>query len=70
MEESFKNFQATLLYCNNCRRAMPVRERLLLVLPEGNRYDYTCQGCGSSVGSKSDKDPSNRIITGPAGRSS
>ncbi len=65
MEDSFKNFQATLLYCNKCRRAMPVRERLLLVLPDGNLYDYTCQGCGDSVGSKSDKIPANRTITDP-----
>ena len=29
---------------------MPVRERLLLVLPEREIYDYLCTGCGSSVG--------------------
>ena len=34
---------------------MPVRERLLLVLPDGDLYDYLCQGCGSSVGSKTEK---------------
>jgi len=32
MEQSFDQFNAALLYCNKCRRAMPVRERLLLVL--------------------------------------
>lgn len=57
MEPSFGQFNATLLYCNNCRKAMPVRERLLLVLPDGDLYDYTCQGCDASLGSKTDKIP-------------
>jgi hypothetical protein len=34
---------------------MPVRERLLLVLPDGDLYDYTCQGCNSSIGSKTER---------------
>jgi hypothetical protein len=55
MEQSFDQFNAALLYCNQCRRAMPVRERLLLVLPDGELYDYTCQGCNSSVGSKTER---------------
>jgi hypothetical protein len=55
MEQSFDQFTAALLYCNQCRRAMPVRERLLLVLPDGELYDYTCQGCNSSVGSKTER---------------
>ena len=42
--ESYGEFNASLLYCNKCGRAMPVRQRLLLVLPEGDLYDYTCQG--------------------------
>lgn len=29
---------------------MPVRERLLLVLPDRDIFDYLCTGCGSSVG--------------------
>ena len=55
MEQSFDQFNAALLYCNQCRRAMPVRERLLLVLPDGELYDYTCQGCNSSVGPKTER---------------
>ena len=31
---------------------MPVRERLLLVLPDKEIFDYLCTGCGSSVGSR------------------
>jgi hypothetical protein len=55
MEKSFDQFNASLLYCNHCRKAMPVRERLLLVLPDGELYDYTCQGCNNSVGSKTER---------------
>jgi hypothetical protein len=55
MAQTFDQFNAALLYCNQCRKAMPVRERLLLVLPDGELYDYTCQGCNSSVGSKTER---------------
>ncbi len=55
MEKSFEQLSASLLYCNKCGQAMPVRERLLLVLPDGDLYDYSCRRCGSSVGSKTVK---------------
>ena len=55
MADSFGQFNAALLYCNKCGQAMPVRQRLLLVLPDGEMYDYTCQRCNSSVGSKTEK---------------
>lgn len=48
----FKRFQATELYCPKCQRAMPVRERLLLILPEGEKYEYLCARCGTSVGER------------------
>ena len=50
--ETFKNFSATHLLCPTCKRAMPVRERVLLFLPTGNLYDYCCTACGTSVGTK------------------
>jgi hypothetical protein len=55
MKDSFDQFNAALLYCNKCGKAMPVRQRLLLVLPDGDLYDYTCQACHSSVGSKTER---------------
>jgi hypothetical protein len=64
MEQTFDQFKAALLYCNQCRRAMPVRERLLLVLPDGELYDYTCQGCNSSVGSKTERAGLDRALPG------
>ena len=50
MSGQFENLRASSLYCARCRKAMPVRERLLLVLPDRDLYDYLCTGCGDSVG--------------------
>jgi len=49
-QQQFENFTASSLYCEKCKAAMPVRERLLLVLPDREIYDYLCTGCASSVG--------------------
>jgi hypothetical protein len=49
-QQQFENFTASSLYCEKCKAAMPVRERLLLVLPDREIYDYLCTACGSSVG--------------------
>ncbi len=51
----FDQFEATELYCPTCRAAVPVRKFLLLVLPEGEKYEYRCQVCGTPVGDKLDK---------------
>lgn len=51
-QQQFENFTASSLYCDKCKAAMPVRERLLLVLPDKELYDYLCTGCASSVGSR------------------
>lgn len=50
--DSFEEFQASELFCGRCRASRPVRERLLLVLPDGELYEYLCSACGSSVGSR------------------
>ena len=54
--QQYKDFDATELFCPRCRRSVPVRKRLLLVLSEGEKYDYTCVYCGTSVGDKLVKD--------------
>jgi hypothetical protein len=51
-QQQFENFTASTLYCQKCRSTMPVRERLLLILPEKDLFDYLCTGCGSSVGQR------------------
>ena len=50
--ETYKDFDATELFCPNCRKAVPVRKRLLLILSNGDKYDYSCVFCGTSVGDK------------------
>ena len=52
----FRSLNATRLFCPNCREATPARERLLLVLPSGNKYEYVCSYCGTSTGEKVDQD--------------
>jgi hypothetical protein len=54
----FDEFQASELYCARCRGSRPVRERLLLVLPEGEIHQYLCAACGEPVGSR-------RVMTPP-----
>ena len=51
-QQQFENFTASTLYCEKCRATMPVRERLLLVLPDREIFDYLCTSCGSSVGQR------------------
>jgi len=48
----YEDLVATYLYCANCKASMPVRERLLLVLPDGYLFDYLCTNCGESIGEK------------------
>ncbi|MDM8549392.1 hypothetical protein QUF72_04905, partial [Desulfobacterales bacterium HSG2] len=51
----FRELDATELYCPKCKVAVPVRKRLLLVLPEGDKYEYRCAFCAESVGTKIDR---------------
>jgi hypothetical protein len=51
-QPQFESFTASSLYCEKCRAAMPVRERLLLILPDKEIYDYLCTGCGLSIGQR------------------
>lgn len=52
MMKQYDDFEARELFCPRCRQAVPVRKKLLLVLPQGDKYHYTCQACGTSVGEK------------------
>ena len=58
----FRSLDASLLYCPTCREATPARERLLLVLPSGNKYEYMCSYCGTSTGEKTDQNQQNTQI--------
>jgi len=48
----YEDFVARTLYCPSCRSAMPVKEKLLLILPDGELYEYTCPQCGEVLGDK------------------
>jgi hypothetical protein len=58
MPEQFEAFTASELYCTKCCRAQPVRERLLLVLLDGELHECLCSRCGTSLGK--------RTVSGPA----
>lgn len=58
MTQQFGAFTASELYCPKCKRAQPVREKLLLVLTSGELHEYLCTGCGESL--------AKRTVTGPA----
>lgn len=51
-QSDYDQFEATELFCARCRRAVPVRKRLLLILPQGDEYEYLCAYCSSSLGTK------------------
>ena len=48
----FGEFRASSLYCARCGTAQPVRQRLLLVLPDKELHEYLCTVCGDAVGTK------------------
>jgi len=68
--DTFDQMEATLLLCPKCGEATPVRKRLLLVLPEGEKFDYVCTRCGSVAGDKIERPapgalPADTLVTGP-----
>ena len=68
-QQQFENFTASSLYCEKCKAAKPVRERLLLVLPDKEIFDYLCTECGSSVGSREVSANEKLMAQAMAGRS-
>ena len=54
-EKQFDQFEATTLFCSHCNQPVPVRKKLLLALPDGDKYDYLCVQCGNSVGTKTER---------------
>lgn len=54
-DRQFDQLEASVLFCPQCQQAVPVRKRLLLALPEGDKYDYLCVYCGNSAGTKTEQ---------------
>ncbi len=67
-QAQFERLTASELYCPVCRKAQPVRERLLLVLPRAELYEYRCVECGASLGSREVSAPPG-VIAVPSGTS-
>ena len=63
--DSFQDFEASVLFCARCRAAQPVRERLLLVLPDGELHEYICTACGSSSGTRKVSAPAPQLTLTP-----
>ena len=61
----FEELQASELFCVRCQAARPVRERLLLVLPDGELYEYLCAACGASVGKRTATAPPPPVLLVP-----
>jgi hypothetical protein len=55
-QASFKSLEASLLHCPKCRKAVPVRKKLLIILPEGNKFEYLCTQCASALATKIEPD--------------
>ena len=51
-EKQFESLRASTLFCRKCGQAMPVREKLLLILPGREIYEYLCVRCGESLGKR------------------
>ena len=61
---AYDQFEASSLFCPRCRQAMPVRKRLLLVLPDGDKYEYLCSFCSFSLGTKMEFEERNIQLIG------
>lgn len=64
-QDVYDEFEASELFCSKCQKSTPVRKKLLIVLPSGNKFEYLCSVCGNSVGSKMDDDTSAFSILPP-----
>jgi hypothetical protein len=62
--DSFEELQASVLMCPRCRVARPVRERLLLLLPDGELHEYLCSACGASAGTRKVTAPAPVLVPG------
>jgi hypothetical protein len=51
-QKQFDSFRASSLFCPRCQKAQPVTERLLLILPDGELFEYVCQFCWTQLGKR------------------
>ncbi len=68
MTRQFGAFTASELYCPKCKRAQPVREKLLLVLPAGELHEFLCTGCGTSLAKRTVSGPVTKVAASASPR--
>ena len=68
MTRQFGAFTASELYCPKCKRAQPVREKLLLVLPSGDLHEFLCTGCGTSLAKRTVSAPATKVAASASPR--
>jgi hypothetical protein len=59
MQPKQPEWEAAELFCPKCKQPRRVKKRMLLVLAQGDKYDYICSVCGEVIGAKLDKIPGN-----------
>ena len=64
--KQFESMEASRLFCPKCQVATEVRKRLLLVLSEGDKFDYVCSRCGTVCGDKIERGPVGGVAGGMA----
>ena len=64
MQKQFDKLRASELHCPKCGTLRPVRERLLLVVPNGEIHAYRCMACGETLGTREVKTPPRGIVRG------
>jgi hypothetical protein len=60
--KQFEKLRASELHCPKCKGLRPVRERLLLVLPQGELHAYRCEVCGETLGTREVKAATRGIV--------
>ena len=63
-QQQFENFTASSLYCEKCKVAKPVRERLLLVLTDREIFDYLKRNASSDSDRRNDKQQKGSVSSG------
>jgi predicted RNA-binding Zn-ribbon protein involved in translation (DUF1610 family) len=53
--KNFSKFIASSLFCPRCGKAQAVISKLLLCLPDSDKYAYYCKECGAELGARMEK---------------
>ena len=65
MAKQFETFTASEIHCPRCRQVRQVRERLLLIIPNGELHAYRCVVCGETLATREVKSPPKPLVVRP-----